>query len=410
MMRAGSVLVSLVLVSCSPNKAVDTDATVGTEAGTSADTGAPTGTSTSTSTSAGTGTSTGAGAGTSTGAGTDTGTGTDIDTEPTTAADTGETGETGAVRCDGPSAYEITVLASGVVQPGTLALDPTHVWWVGAPGYMMNCAKDGCANAPTTVLTEQPNPIDIIVDGGKVYWSLAAKTGLCGSDGFVMQCDADDCEATATSIVLSVCSAGLAVDAKNVYIAEYSGGAGTVERCARTGCGGNSDEVAAVSGGPTSVAVSGSTLVWTAGPAMPGDDGAVFTCNAMNCVPQVLATGPKILPASIATDVQRAYWPNGDGSIMACALTGCDNKPQVLATGQDFAATIATDGVDVVWGTTPMGPGGVYKIAVDGSEPEPTTVATGAMVFSPGSVAMDADSIYWTDFNTDLIVRARKCP
>jgi hypothetical protein len=62
-----------------------------------------------------------------------------------------------------------------------------------------------------------------------------------------------------------------------------------------------------------------------------------------------------------------------------------------------------------VWSTAPMGPGGVFKIAVDGSEPAPTTVATGAMVFTPSSVAIDAHYIYWSDLNTNLIARARNC-
>jgi hypothetical protein len=319
------------------------------------------------------------------------------------------TGETGAEDCDQGADSEIVVLASNVLEPTRIALDETHVWWVGQPGYMMKCAKDGCADTPTTILTDQPGPVDLIVDSGKVYWSLSANSGLCSSDGFVMQCDADACEATATLLVQSVCSRGLAVDATNVYVAEHSGDAGTVERCARSGCAGNSDELAEVLGGPTSLALRGSTLVWTAGPTNPADGGAVFVCDPLDCVPQALASGPSILPVSVATDGLRAYWPNGDGSIMACALTGCDNLPQVLATGQDSPYAIATNGVDVVWGTAPMGPGGVYKIAVDGSEAAPTTVATGAMVFTPGSVAIDAHHIYWSDLNTNLIARARNC-
>ncbi len=319
------------------------------------------------------------------------------------------TSETSADDCDQGPDGEIVVLAANVPAPTRIALDATHVWWVGQPGYLMKCAKDGCADTPTTILTDQPGPVDLIVDSGKVYWSLSANTGLCGSDGLVMQCDVDACEATAAPLVSSVCSAGLAVDAANVYIAEYSGGDGTVERCARSGCAGNSDELAEVLAGPTSLAVAGSALVWTAGASDPADGGAVFVCDPGDCAPQALASGPNILPVSVATDGLRAYWPNADGTIMACALTGCDKLPQLLATGPTNPYAIATNGVDVVWSTAPMGPGGVYKIAVDGSEPAPTTVATGAMVFTPGSVAIDADHIYWSDLNTNLIARARNC-
>lgn len=325
----------------------------------------------------------------------------------TTAVEPGTS--TGVEDCAQGADSEIVVLASDVPGPGRIALDETHVWWVGEPGYMMKCAKDGCDDMPITVLTYQPGPVHIVVDGGKVYWSLTANTGLCGSDGLVMQCDADACEATATPLVQSVCSAGLAVDAANVYIAEHGGSAGTVERCARSGCAGNSEELAEVLVGPTSLALHGSALVWTAGPNTPAEGGAVVVCDPLDCVPQTLASGPGILPASVATDGLRAYWPNGDGVIMACALTGCDNLPQVLATGQSGANRIATNGVHVVWSTAPMGPGGIYKIAVDGSEPAPTTVATGAMALTPGSVAIDAQHIYWSDLSANLIARARNC-
>lgn len=335
---------------------------------------------------------------------------TTADTADTAATDADpSTSDTGADDCDQGPDGEIVVLAANVPAPTRIALDATHVWWVGEPGYLMKCAKNGCADAPTTILTDQPGPVDLIVDSGKVYWSLTANTGLCGSDGLVMQCDADACEATAAPLVSSVCSAGLAVDAANVYIAEYSGGDGTVERCARSGCAGNSDELAEVLAGPTSLAVAGGALVWTAGANNPADGGAVFVCDPGACTPQALASGPNILPVSVATDGLRAYWPNADGTIMACALTGCDNLPQLLTTGPANPYAIATNGVDVVWSTAPMGPGGVYKLAVDGSEAAPTTVATGAMVFTPGSVAIDADHIYWSDLNTNLIARARNC-
>lgn len=335
------------------------------------------------------------------------------DTSPATsdseATTTPGTSDTSADACDQGPDGEIVVLAANVPAPTRIALDATHVWWVGQPGYLMKCAKDGCADAPTTILTDQPGPLDLIVDSGKVYWSLTANTGLCSSDGLVMHCDADACEATAAPLVSSVCSAGLAVDAANVYIAEYSGGDGTVERCARSGCAGNSDELAEVLAGPTSLAAAGGALVWTAGASDPANGGAVFVCDPGDCAPQALASGPNILPVSVATDGLRAYWPNVDGTIMACALTGCDNLPQLLTTGPANPHAIATNGVDVVWSTAPMGPGGVYKLAVDGSEAAPTTVATGAMVFTPGSVAIDADHIYWSDLNTNLIARARNC-
>jgi hypothetical protein len=276
------------------------------------------------------------------------------------------------------------VLASNVLEPTRIALDETHVWWVGQPGYMMKCAKDGCADTPTTILTDQPGPIDLIVDSGKVYWSLSANSGLCSSDGFVMQCDADACEATATLLVQSVCSRGLAVDATNVYVAEHSGDAGTVERCARSGCAGNSDELAEVLGGPTSP-----------GPARqhPGMDGR--TDQPRGRRRRLRMRPPRLCPAGPG---QRTEHPAGqrrhrwlarllaqrrrlDHGLRADRLrqppAGARHRP-----GQPLRDRHQRRRCRV--GHRPRwGPGGVYKIAVDGSEAAPTTVATGAMVFTP---------------------------
>jgi hypothetical protein len=329
--------------------------------------------------------------------------GTDSDTDTDTDTDTDGMDMGSPVDCG------IRVLASDVPGPGTIAIDSTDVYWVGGdPGYLMKCAKTGC-DTPTTLLTDQPAPRDIVVDGDEIFWTLAANTGLCGSDGLAMRCDTSDCEATAEPFVLSLCPHGLAVDDTNVYLAEWGGGTGTLERCARSGCGGNSETLVEVLGGPISVAMTGDTLVWAAGPTGLGTNGAILTCDKTACVPQALADSPDISPGRVAVDAQNAYWSNGDGSIMKCALSGCGNTPDVLATGFDNPHAIATDGLDVVWTTAPMGPGGIYRIAADGSELEPTTVAIGEMVFTPSSLALDEDHIYWTDLNTNLVAAIRRC-
>jgi hypothetical protein len=305
---------------------------------------------------------------------------------------------------------EIRVLASEVSMPGAIAIDATDVYWVGGypDGYLMKCAKSGC-DTPIVLLTDQPAPTDVVVDGAEIFWTLAATTGLCSSDGLAMRCDASNCAATAEPFVTSLCPSGMAVDEMNVYLAEFGGGTGTLERCARSGCGGNSETLAEVPGGPTSVALSGNMLVWTAGPTGLGTNGAIMICEKTACMPQVLADGPDIFPGQVATDAQNAYWTNGDGSIMKCALTGCDNTPHVLASGFDGPYAIATDGIDVVWTTAPMGAGGIYRIAADGSELEPTTLVIGEMTFTPSSLALDEEDIYWTDLNTDLVAAIHRC-
>jgi len=158
---------------------------------------------------------------------------------------------------------------------------------------------------------------------------------------------------------------------------------------------------------PMEMILVGTKLVWAE--TTGGTSGAVMTCNLPTCTPAPLvsSTGQ---PNGLATDGTNIYFTSGisGGAVRKCALAGCNNTPITLASPLDIPMAIATDGENVYFTTTPMGPGAVYKCPVAGCGSQPTVVAQGSRVFSPGSIAIDATSVYFTDFNTLVVVRTPK--
>lgn len=106
-----------------------------------------------------------------------------------------------------------------------------------------------------------------------------------------------------------------------------------------------------------------------------------------------LASGQR-RPYSVAVDATHVYWTNqGDGTVMKCALTGCDDHPTTLATGQNNPYGVAVDATHVYWVT--YGGGTVMKCATRGCDDRPTTLASKQSI--PRSIAVDGTHVYWTN-------------
>jgi len=311
--------------------------------------------------------------------------------------------------CDGTGHCLIT-LASGQYQPGSIAVDASHVYWLNAStsnpmgglfsdGTLMSCGRDGCGQKPTTLATGQASPRSIAVDAMRVYWSNSGINGY-GTDGSLMMCAAGGCGSTPTALLGNIRIAGLAVDASRAYWTSTGNGSGTVWSCDKGGC--VPQPLANVDGLPFNVAVNATTLAWTASKGALG--GSVWTCTPSACMPEELVVGDA--PSALTLDATNAYFTTQD-AVMKCAIAGCNNQPTTLAQGLGWPSSIATDGVDVYFTVGVMGQSGaVMKCAVDGCKGSPTVIAAGPGILSPRALTVDATGVYWTDDNAGTVMKA----
>lgn len=116
-------------------------------------------------------------------------------------------------------------------------------------------------------------------------------------------------------------------------------------------------------------------------------------------------------PSAVAVDDARVYWADlGNGSVASVPLDG--GMASTLASGQAEANGIALDAVNVYWtnggmcagaGVTCAGDGGtVMSVPLDGGNV--ATLVAGQS--GPFAVAVNATSVYWTDYNAGTVMKA----
>jgi hypothetical protein len=188
-----------------------------------------------------------------------------------------------------------------------------------------------------------------------------------------------------------------------------------------SGCG-----VADQQGYPFAAAVDCTSVYWVDRGtfAKSYTDGKVMKCplagcGAGNADAVTLAEG-QAAPVALAVDAVNVYWTNltvgglNTGTVMACAIGGCNGKPTTLATGQWGPTSIAVDATSVYWsneGNMPNGGGGtIMKCPIDGcgaGNAGAVTLASGRTM--PSGVAVDAANVYWADaWNPGTVSRVAK--
>jgi hypothetical protein len=198
--------------------------------------------------------------------------------------------------------------------------------------------------------------------------------------------------------------------------AGFSGGP-----CGASGCG-----VADQQGYPFAVAVDCTSVYWVDRGTFAKQyaDGRVLKCPITGCgagnANAVVLAEAQAAPVALAVDAVNVYWTNltvgglNTGTVMACAIGGCNGKPTPIATGQWGPTSIAVDATSVYFtneGDKPNGGGGtVAKCPIDGcgaGNANLVTLASGRTM--PSGIALDDANVYWADaWNPGTVSRVAK--
>lgn len=286
----------------------------------------------------------------------------------------------------------VVILADGQKGPQGLAVDGKNVYWTNKyGGQVMAVPVNG--GPVVTLASGQESPFGVAVNATHVYWTTFADPGA------VMSAPLDG--GAPTTIASGQHFPGaLTVDATHVYWLN----AGTVAASLLNGTvmaaplgGGEPTTVASDQSALNDIAVDATNLYWTT----DTDPGAVMTVPIGGGTPAVLEAGHAT--QGLAVVGARVYWTNGEtdetsGAIMAASTDG--GAPTTFATMQTSPGSLAADGTSVYW-TTYDTNGSVMKASLDGGAP--TTLAT-EQAF-PGSIVVDATSVYWVSEGAGKIMK-----
>lgn len=234
----------------------------------------------------------------------------------------------------------ITALAAGLAQPTAVAVDRENVYW--SDSQLGTVMKLPLAGGKPTTLFSGPGVSAIAIDATFVYWTsgLLALSG----PGSVMRVPIAGGAASTLAGGLDTPDA-IAVDATHVYWANRG-----------------------VTGQPT----SGSVV------SLPLAGGAIVTLAST-----------QLEPFAIAIDSTNVYWATGAGVALVPKAGG---SPMTLATAA--VSAMAVDGVDVYWAVSASMTGGdgvVAKVPNAGG----TTTTLASALGSIAALAVDPTSVYF---------------
>ncbi|HEX8793148.1 MAG TPA: hypothetical protein VF765_19525 [Polyangiaceae bacterium] len=280
-------------------------------------------------------------------------------------------------------ACDSTVLSSGFVPPGRLAIDANNAYWTNGDGSIRSVPLAGGTTA--TLATGLTQPMGIAVDTQNVY--------AASQDGRVVSTPLSG-GGTLTVLAQSQPTPyALAIDATNVYWSNVASGAGngSIMACAKAGC---SQAPTTLASGihvqyPYGLVVSGTNVYWTSF-NFGGEINVVPTTGGMFTNFSANLGYPYEL--SIAGSVTLAVLYGQGGSIVEVPSGG--GSATSLVGGQAFPTEGTTDGTAAYWTLT-------IPSAQNGATLMKAPLATGqAQVLAKnmqpaGSVQVDSQYVYW---------------
>jgi sugar lactone lactonase YvrE len=290
------------------------------------------------------------------------------------------------------------VLASGLTNPGPIAIDATHIYLVTgsakpAENSILKIPIGG--GTPTEIVSKEPRPGSLALTATHVYWTAAA-AGVRR----VLKSGGTPAVLTPASYAFDI-----ALDSTHAYFTNAENQTGELRKLPLEG--GNVTVMATGQTSPGSLALSASKAYWTIGLGS-GFDGAIMSTDLSSMggsgTPLLASQG---LPLSIALDATHAYFtayqdpsnPNG-GAVVRVPIAG--GPRQVLAWEQLRPQSVNVDDQDVYWvnfggynvdNTYLQNTGTVLRIAPSGGAV--TVMASGQN--GPLALIVDANNIYWTN-------------
>jgi len=289
-------------------------------------------------------------------------------------------------------AAEPTVFAANLDRPFHVAADATTLYWTETTA-VMACSLAGCGDQPTALASNQATPGGIAVHAGVVYW---ANNG----DGTVVSCPAAGCGSPTPIATGQDVPDAVFVDDQNVYWTDVGNTSnGSVMSCALGGCGGNPTQLAAAQPFLSGIVAAAGNVYWTT-----YYTGTVMACAIAGCGGQPTAiASAQYDPAEIAADAVNVYRRNLDGAVQRCALGGCDAPLQIgsgAPVGED-TGDVAVDAGTVYW-TTYDPNGSLHARRSDAGAPS-TALACG--VYWPRRIAVTPTAIFLTSYYGGTILQ-----
>lgn len=132
-------------------------------------------------------------------------------------------------------------------------------------------------------------------------------------------------------------------------------------------------------------------------------DGGVRQARLDGSGAPILLASQTAPAASMAVDPGYVYWTNpAEGTVVRCAIGGCAQNPEPIATGQNHPNGIAADAHGVCWSN--LGTQAAYDGSIACRRPgdgAPFYLATA--LWAPDLVVLDSTNVYWS--SGDLSVR-----